>query len=301
MPALSKSVLRAFRSHRLQSTNFIRVANPATMATVSDAVTKDHRELKDYYNEVVSSDDPDHKQRYGNQFVWELARHAVGEELVIYPAFEDYLGAKGKEMAEEDRAEHRRVKEELKEFQKMDSTQPEFEPKLKKIWSILSDHIDGEEKNDLPALEDALKDDPGQSEDLAASFESTKAFAPSRAHPSAGEHPPFETVMGLLTAPIDRLSDLFRRFPKDRDTRDTDPADPLADPADPLSRPGDPARPRPGDPARPADATARPGDPTKRGDPPAPGDPRPGDPRPADKITGEPLTGRSDAPRRTVR
>ncbi|KAI0148490.1 hypothetical protein GGR57DRAFT_505284 [Xylariaceae sp. FL1272] len=257
------------------------------MATISDAIIKDHRELKDYYKEVIKSDDPDHQQRYGNQFVWELARHAVGEELVVYPAFEDYLGAKGKAMAEEDRADHRKVKEELKEFQNMSSDQPEFEPKLKKIWSILSDHIDSEETHDLPALEAALKADPGQSEDLAASFETTKAFAPSRSHPSAGEHPPFETVMGLLTAPIDRLSDLFRRFPKDRPARDDDPL------VDPLGRPGDPAR--------PADATARPGDPTRRGDPPAPGDPRPGDPRPADPLTGEPLTGgtrRSDRPAR---
>jgi hemerythrin superfamily protein len=79
------------------------------MASISDAITKDHRELKEYYNEVVKSTDLDHQERYGNQFTWELARHSVGEELIVYPAFEKYLGSKGKEMAEDDRKEHHRV------------------------------------------------------------------------------------------------------------------------------------------------------------------------------------------------
>ena len=48
---------------------------------------------------------------------------------------------------------------------------------------------------------------------MAKSFGRTKMFVPTRSHPSAGEHPPFETVMGLLTAPFDHLSDLFRKFP----------------------------------------------------------------------------------------
>jgi hemerythrin superfamily protein len=80
------------------------------MATISAAITKDHRELEEYYNEVVNSNDHDHQTRFGNQFTWELARHSVGEELVVYPAFEKYLGDKGTAMAESDRQEHHRVR-----------------------------------------------------------------------------------------------------------------------------------------------------------------------------------------------
>lgn len=77
------------------------------MSTISDAITKDHREIEQYYNEVINNpNDHDHQTRYGNQFVWELARHSVGEELVVYPAMEKYLGQKGKDMAESDRKEH---------------------------------------------------------------------------------------------------------------------------------------------------------------------------------------------------
>lgn len=82
----------------------------AQMASISNAIIKDHRELKQYYEEIVNNpNNHEHQQRYGNQFVWELARHSVGEELVVYPALEKYLGDRGKEMADHDRQEHHKV------------------------------------------------------------------------------------------------------------------------------------------------------------------------------------------------
>jgi hypothetical protein len=78
---------------------------------------------------------------------------------------------------------------------------------------VLSKHIEEEERSDLPTLEGALQKQSGESESMAKSFGLTKAFVPSRSHPSAGEHPPFETVMGLITAPIDHIADIFRKFP----------------------------------------------------------------------------------------
>ncbi|KAG6323090.1 hypothetical protein E4U44_002899 [Claviceps purpurea] len=187
------------------------------MATISSAITKDHRELEAYYNEVINNpNDHDHQQRYGNLFVWELARHSVGEELVVYPALENYLGAKGVEMAKSDRDEHHTTKEMLKEFQQLSASDSRYVPQLKKIWTPLSAHIKQEEERDLPALEKRLESSAGESESMAKSFGRTKMFVPTRSHPSAGEKPPFETVMGLLTAPFDHLADLFRKFPDEK-------------------------------------------------------------------------------------
>lgn len=82
----------------------------SSTSTVSEAITKDHRELEGYYNEIINNpDNIDHQTRYGNQFTWELARHSVAEELLIYPAMEKYLGEKGKEHAESDRKQHHQV------------------------------------------------------------------------------------------------------------------------------------------------------------------------------------------------
>ncbi|PSN72447.1 HHE domain-containing protein [Corynespora cassiicola Philippines] len=190
------------------------------MSTVTDAIAKDHREIEQYFNEVINSNDHDHQQRFGNQFTWELARHSIAEELIVYPAFEKCLGLEGKEKADKDRQEHHKaslaqVKEMLKVFQNMKSTDPNYVPKIKKLMTDLSEHIKDEEQDDLPALETALSkgDNQGVSESLAKNFGRTKAFVPSRSHPSAGENPPFESVMGLLTAPIDHIADIFRKFP----------------------------------------------------------------------------------------
>lgn len=95
-----------YRPRPAQQFSGLRVA---AISSISDAITKDHRELEQYYNEVINSADHDHKERFGNQFTWELARHSVGEELVVYPAFEKYLGSKGHDMAEHDRQEHHKV------------------------------------------------------------------------------------------------------------------------------------------------------------------------------------------------
>ncbi|MCJ1364807.1 hypothetical protein MMC16_003924 [Acarospora aff. strigata] len=185
------------------------------MTTITKAITEDHRELEEYYNTIINATDADTQTRYQNQFTWELARHSVGEELVVYPAMEKYMGADGKAKADHDRQEHHKAKEQLKKFQNLKPSSPEFIPTLKSLWADLVHHIEEEERDDLPALERALASSATSkdSEDLATSFGRTKMFVPSRSHPSAGENPPFETAMGMLVAPFDHISDLFRKFP----------------------------------------------------------------------------------------
>jgi hypothetical protein len=75
----------------------------------------------------------------------------------------------------------------------------------------LSQHIKEEEHDDLPALQSSISE--ADSEKMAKSFGRTKAFVPSRSHPSAPSKLPFETVVGLMTAPIDHLGDMLRKFP----------------------------------------------------------------------------------------
>ncbi|KAF9395751.1 hypothetical protein BGX21_009797 [Mortierella sp. AD011] len=157
------------------------------MRRVSDPVIKDHRELEEYYNNILNATTNDEKTRWQNQFVWELARHSAGEEIVLYPAMEAEL-TNGKQLADNDRQEHQ------------------------KLWADLSEHIKHEEEEDLVRLEEALS--ATKSAEMAKSFQRTKMFVPTHAHPSAPDKPPFETVVGLMTAPIDKLLDVFHRFPK---------------------------------------------------------------------------------------
>lgn len=75
----------------------------------------------------------------------------------------------------------------------------------------LAAHIHTEETLDLVKLESSITDE--ESQRLARSFNRTKWFAPTRAHPTLPDRPPYETAAALLAAPLDHLQDLFRRWP----------------------------------------------------------------------------------------
>jgi hypothetical protein len=112
-------------------------------------------------------------------------------------------------------ANDEQIKELLYKFQNMKPSDKEFDPTLGNIWQRLSHHIEDEEGTDLPALERNVPQD--LRDKIARSFARTKMFVPTRSHPRAPDKPPFETVAALMAAPIDKLSDLFRRFPKEED------------------------------------------------------------------------------------
>lgn len=76
------------------------------MSSISDAVKKDHRDLEQYYSNILNAKDNDEATRWQNQFTWELARYTVAEELVVYPAFEKELGELGKQITGKGRAKH---------------------------------------------------------------------------------------------------------------------------------------------------------------------------------------------------
>jgi hypothetical protein len=101
--------------------------------------------------------------------------------------------------------------EKLKAFQNLEAGTPAFITALKSLMDDLAQHINEEETEDLPALDKAISSEDGQS--MAKSFGRTKAFVPTRSHPMSPNKPPFETVAGLMAAPIDHLGDLLRKFP----------------------------------------------------------------------------------------
>ncbi|KAF9964258.1 hypothetical protein BGZ70_006709 [Mortierella alpina] len=184
------------------------------MGRVSEAIKQDHREIEEYYNNMLNAATIDEKTRWQNQFTWELARHSVGEELVVYPAMEKHL-PNGKEMADKDREEHQKVKEQLYEFQNLKASDVKFEPVIRHLMKNLSEHIKEEEEDHMPALEQAMTEE--ESEKLHKSFQRSKMFAPTRSHPSAPDKPPFENVAGLMAAPLDKLRDMFSKFPDPKD------------------------------------------------------------------------------------
>lgn len=168
-------------------------------------------EYYDEYKRAKESADVDSQARWARQLTWEVARHAVGEEIVVYPLMEKHMGEQGKKLADEDRDQHQHVKELLYHLESLTAGQPEYHQTLEKVMAHLKPHNDSEEQNDLPALEPLIGAEGSKA--AAAQFSRTKKFAPTRAHPSAPNKPPFETLVGLLAAPLDKLLDAFAKFP----------------------------------------------------------------------------------------
>ncbi|GLI80333.1 hypothetical protein PoHVEF18_008687 [Penicillium ochrochloron] len=181
------------------------------MSRITDVISADHRELQAYYDRLVDNDHPDEQTRFQNQLTWGLARHIVGEELVLFPALDRYLGP-GE--ATQDRRQNQIIKEKLQVFQDLKASDPRFVPTLTILMDDLASHAQVEETKDLVKLENAITAE--ESKRLAKLFGRTKWFAPTRAHPDLPD-PPYQTVVGLMAAPKDYLQDLFRKWPDPED------------------------------------------------------------------------------------
>ena len=198
------------KARRLLHTYKGKATTPAPRARILPTIQHEHREIEYHTHKILKSSDPDEQTRYQNLLTWELARHIISEELVVYPALAKHVDD-GQGRADKRRIEHQTIKEQLNAFQGLRATDPRFAPTLESLLDDLEYHFKQEESSDLPALEDELSQ--ADSEALTGLLDRTKMFVPSRSHPLAPSKPPFETVVGLLTAPVDMVADIFRKWP----------------------------------------------------------------------------------------
>ncbi|KAI1452050.1 hypothetical protein F4805DRAFT_448915 [Annulohypoxylon moriforme] len=187
-------------------------STPMVQGPLLNTIKYDHRQIEAYEPHIMNNKSADERTRYQNTFVWELARHSIGKEIVVYPAMEKHLND-GRDMAWKDRSQLQMIKEQLYKFQGLDANDPEFEPTFSSLYSTLMRHVKEEEEHDIPRLESKLDHDALLK--LSNSFERTKLLTPTRSHPSAPNVPPFQTAAALLSAPIDKIADIFRKFPKE--------------------------------------------------------------------------------------
>ncbi|EJD45988.1 HHE domain-containing protein [Auricularia subglabra TFB-10046 SS5] len=191
--------------------------------TLTAAIKEDHDEMYEYwtaYKKALAVRDIDMAQKWVNQLRWEVARHAAAEEIVVYPLMERNLGEKGRKLADHDRAEHQQVKTNLVTLERLEVGTPEFDRLMNQVMDHLKHHNDDEERDDLPALEPTLGDE--NSHKAAQTFSRTKNFVPTRAHPSAPNKPPYETLVGFLALPIDTIRDWFDSWPSSDDKLDAE-------------------------------------------------------------------------------
>ena len=171
---------------------------------VIDVLTADHRDVTALIGEIWTVKDPMIRRDLTDTAISELVRHAVAEEMYVYPAMRKYLDD-GDKSVEHDVEEHKELEQAMKALESVDVSTAEFENHLRHLQTVLADHVQDEESEQFPELRRVVP--ASELEELAGKVETAKKLAPTRPHPSAPNSELFHKMVGPGVGLVDRLRD----------------------------------------------------------------------------------------------
>lgn len=175
-----------------------------TSKDVIDVLTSDHRDVTALIGEIWTIKDPMIRRDLTDTAISELVRHAVAEEMYVYPAMRKHL-PDGDKAVEHDVEEHKELEQAMKKLEALDVTGTEFDEALRSLETILADHIQDEESEQFPELRRRIPED--ELVELAGKVETAKKVAPTRPHPGAPNSELFHKLVGPGVGLVDRLRD----------------------------------------------------------------------------------------------
>jgi hemerythrin superfamily protein len=177
---------------------------PEAQQDVVDVLVTDHREATELITQIWTTQDPEQRRDLADTVISEIVRHAVAEEMYVYPAMREHL-PNGDEEVEHDVEEHKELEQTMKELEGVDATDGRFDETLRKLEQQLLHHVRDEEADQFPQLRARIPHD--QLVELAGKVEAAKKLAPTRPHPAAPNNPAFHKVVGPGVGLVDRLRD----------------------------------------------------------------------------------------------
>ncbi|MEU8231501.1 hemerythrin domain-containing protein [Actinoplanes sp. NPDC048967] len=175
-----------------------------TAGDVVDILTQDHREVIALLAEIRSTTDPQQRRDLADTAISELVRHAVAEEMYVYPAMRKHL-PDGDKAVEHDVEEHKEIERALKKLEGADASGAEFTAALQELDALLADHVQDEETEQFPELRRRIPRE--ELIELAGKVETAKKLAPTRPHPAAPNNELFHKLVGPGVGLVDRLRD----------------------------------------------------------------------------------------------
>jgi hemerythrin superfamily protein len=173
---------------------------------VISLLTQDHEAIKERLSELGHAD-PDVRGQLFWELTDQLVRHEVGEEVVVYPALRQEPG--GAAIAEARLGEESAAERLLAHLERLDPTTEEFLGAIGDLESAVLDHAQREEAEVFPLL--AANAERGYLALLGQKFKGEKLAAPTHPHPHVPDSPLIHTVVGPVTALIDRIRDASRQ------------------------------------------------------------------------------------------
>jgi hemerythrin superfamily protein len=176
---------------------------------VIEVLTEDHREVERMFMELetlmMAGADADQERRRAvvDQVTVELVRHAVAEEVAVYPAVKDKVSA---EEAERAKREHAEAEETLKRLERLDPDDASFDQEIRTLMTEVRDHVIEEEGQMFPHMRQVMTEEELVS--LAEKVERIKKMAPTRPHPHVPNEPGVRAAIGPVAGLFDRLRDM---------------------------------------------------------------------------------------------
>jgi len=175
-----------------------------TARDVVDVLTIDHREVLDLIGQIRQTTGAVERRDLADTMITELVRHAVAEEMYVYPAMRKHL-PDGERAVQHDTEEHKELERTMKDWEAVDGDAPEFDRLLDQLETTLRDHVDDEETDQFPQLRAQVPRD--ELIELAQKVENAKRLAPTRPHPNAPNSEVFHKLVGPGVGLIDRIRD----------------------------------------------------------------------------------------------
>jgi hemerythrin superfamily protein len=180
------------------------MTDKSTTGDVIDILTSDHRDATALIGEIWTVRDPMIRRDLTDTMISELVRHAVAEEMYVYPAMRKHL-PDGDKAVEHDVEEHKELEAAMKQLEDVDVSSPEFDTALRKLETLLADHVQDEETEQFPELRSRIPQE--ELVELAGKVETAKKLAPTRPHPGAPNNEVFHKLVGPGVGLVDRLRD----------------------------------------------------------------------------------------------
>ncbi|MER7459905.1 hemerythrin domain-containing protein [Micromonospora sp. NPDC126480] len=178
---------------------------------VVDVLTADHREVEVLFVELESRrGTPEHRRHLADVVIAELVRHAIAEEMYVYPAARRAL-PDGDQIADHEISEHADAERTMKELEAVDPSDPRFDERLAHLTRTIRHHVRDEEHDLFPRLRAAVARE--ELVELAGKVTTAKRMAPTRPHPAAPDRPPANKLLAPGTGLVDRVRDAFSGRP----------------------------------------------------------------------------------------
>ena len=127
------------------------------MASATQMIRQDHKKVEGLFRKVEQTKGAQAKRRLAESAMAELEIHAALEEEIFYPAVKKEVDD-GSSMVQEAIQEHQTVKQLIAELKGMGEANDEFESQFSRLVENVQHHVEEEENEMLPKVEDSELD-----------------------------------------------------------------------------------------------------------------------------------------------